>query len=240
MSSEDEINNFNSLFTQLQNVLACGPVCQQKKTEDSLKEKYLNAQTNLLSAPNQIDDAEKNYITFSQGESAYDELFEAKLQKEAEQNANNFKDFQDVQIKNIQQKLSSYEGLLLNYKNIADLYLKYKNENVELETHIRKSSNDILTSERKTYYQDQQSDSLKFYYYYIFFTIYNICVICFGIFSFIYPSQTDWKIRLATFIGLILLPFVSTWILGLFIYIIYAIYGILPKNVYREELYPKK
>ena len=54
-------------------------------------------------------------------------------------------------------------------------------------------------------------------------------------FSLIYPSKTDWKIRLAIFIALILLPLVSTWFLGLFIYIIYTIYDLIPKNVYKQE-----
>jgi hypothetical protein len=51
-----------------------------------------------------------------------------------------------------------------------------------------------------------------------------------------YPSKSDWKVRFAIFILFILLPFVSTWILGLFIYIVYEFYNLIPKNVYKEEI----
>jgi ABC-type enterochelin transport system permease subunit len=35
-----------------------------------------------------------------------------------------------------------------------------------------------------------------------------------------------------SFVGLIILPFISTWILSLVIWIVYLIYGLLPKNVH--------
>jgi len=232
----DDAEKYDSLFEQLQSILACGPVCQERRIEDNLREKYNDAQINLLSGQSNLDDAEKNYILYTQGESAYDKLYEDRLKAEAEKNANDFKAIQEQRSKYIQQKMSSYEGLLLNYKNVTELYLKYKNENTDLVKNIKMNSNDILTSERKTYYQDQQSDILKYYYYYFIFTIYTICVFCFGIFSFIYPSQTDWKIRLATFIALLVLPFVSTWLLGLIVYIFHAIYEMLPKNVYKQDI----
>jgi hypothetical protein len=139
-------------------------------------------------------------------------------------------------VKKIKTQLETNQGILLNFKNIVDLYLKYKKDNAELFKQMKQTTNDILTNDRKTYYQDQQVDVLKFYYYYFILTIYIISVFCFGVFSLIYQSQTSWKIRLATFFGLILLPFVSTWILGLLVYIIYTIYNLLPKNVYKGEL----
>jgi hypothetical protein len=40
-------------------------------------------------------------------------------------------------------------------------------------------------------------------------------------------------VRVATLIGLIALPFVSSWILGNIIALVYKAYSLLPKNVYR-------
>jgi ABC-type transport system involved in cytochrome bd biosynthesis fused ATPase/permease subunit len=115
------------------------------------------------------------------------------------------------------------------------LFKKDKKENIELYQELKDESNDILTNERKTYYEDQNIDSLKTYYYYFLLVIYIICVICFGVFSLIYPSQTDWKIRLFALIAFIALPFFSTWILGKIIYFIYEAYNLLPKNVYNQK-----
>lgn len=132
-------------------------------------------------------------------------------------------------------QINTYDGILLNFKNIFELFKKYKKENIELYEEFKEESNDILTNERKTYYEDQNIDSLKTYYYYFLLVVYIICVFCFGVFSLIYPSQTDWKIRFLIFIAFIALPFFSTWILGKILYFIYEAYNLLPKNVYGKK-----
>ena len=48
--------------------LSCGPTCQKLKTSDDLKQKYLNAQTNLQTAPIQLENSKKNYYVFTEGE----------------------------------------------------------------------------------------------------------------------------------------------------------------------------
>jgi hypothetical protein len=115
----------------------------------------------------------------------------------------------------------------------VDLYTNYKKENVLLFKKLKDESNDVLTNERKTYYEDQQNDVLNVYYYYFLIVLYYIVVICFFIFSLIYPSSIDWKIRV--FLGLlfVILPFISTFIFGKIIQIVYWLYSLLPKNVYK-------
>jgi len=229
-------SQINSLFAQLQEMINCDPECQQKKEAEKLKLKYEFSKSNLVSAPARVEFAHKNYVTFTEGESAWNDVYEKQLKEEVEKKVVEFKKKQEERKKNIQLKIASYGGILMNYKNVVDLYLKYKKENAILIKELKNTNNDILTNERKTYYQDQQSDALKFYYYYIILLIYIICVVFFAIISFIYPSQTSWKIRLFVFIVLIFLPFVSTRLLGIFIYIIYEIYNIFPKNVYKEDI----
>lgn len=226
----------NDLFAQVQNMINCDPECQQKKEAEKLRLKHELSKVNLVSAPARVENTYQAYVTFTEGESGWNDLYEKKLKEEAAQKAEDFKRRQEETKTNIQRQLSSYEGVLLNYKNIVDLYLKYKKENVMLVKELKTSNNDILTNERKTFYQDQQSDVLKFYYYYIILLIYVICVVFFAVISFIYPSQMNWKIRFGVFILLILLPFISTSLLGIIIYIIYKIYNILPKNVYKENI----
>lgn len=229
-------SNINALFAEIQNMINCDPECQQRKEAEKLKLKYELSKSVLASAPAMVEETHKNYITYTEGETAWNEVYEQQLQEEAQKKADEFKQKQeDIKI-NIQRQLDSYGGVLLNYKNIAELYLKYKKENVELVKELKKTSNDVLTNERKTYYQDQQSDVLKFYYYYIILLIYIICVVFFGAISFIYPSQTDWKIRFGIFLLFVFLPFIATRLLGFIIYIIYGIYYMLPKNVYKESI----
>jgi len=226
----------NALFAQVQDMINCDPECQQKKEAEKLMLKHELSKVNLVSAPARVENTYKNYITFTKGEAEWNNLYEQKLKKEVAKKAEDFKRRQEQTKKNIKRQLSSYGAVLLNYKNVVDLYLKYKKENLYLVKELKNSSNDLLTNERKTFYQDQQSDVLKFYYYYIFLFIYVICIIFFGLISLILPSQTNWKIRFGVFILLILLPFISTSLLGIIIYIVYKIYNILPKNVYKEDI----
>ena len=144
--------------------------------------------------------------------------------------------FDEESIK-IKSQIQTYTGLLINFNNIFDLFRKYEKENIELSLELKDETNDVLTNERKTYYEDQNIDSLKFYYYYFLLSIYVIVVICFAAFSLIYPSQSSWKTKLVLLVVFIVLPFFSTFILGKIIYLVYEAYNLLPKNVYNKKNY---
>jgi hypothetical protein len=130
-------------------------------------------------------------------------------------------------------KIDTYNGLFINLENVYDLYSKYEKRNKQLLLDLKDETNDVLTNERKTYYEDQGIDSLKFYYYYFLLTIYIVCVIMFGFFSLRYPSQFSIMARIGIFILLSILPFISSFILGNFIYLLHEAYNLLPKNVYK-------
>ena len=237
MSNQIDMNKFNTLISQASDAVLCNSECRKQRETDKLKQNYLNSQTNLASAPNQVQVAQKNYVTFTEGPSGYNDLLDNQLQEKAQEIVNKFTEYFESDSKEITTKIDTYEGLLINFKNVAELYLKYKKENVQLVKDLKNETNDVLTNERKTYYEDQKIDGLKGFYYYILLGIYIICLIGFIIFSLMYPSQTSFMRKLASIIGFILLPFLSTWILDKIIYLIYAVYDMLPKNVYAQKNY---
>jgi hypothetical protein len=232
-----DMNKFNVLISQASDAVLCNSECKKQRETDKLKQQYLNAQTNLASAPNQLQVAQKNYVTFTEGPSGYNDLLDSQLQEKAQKISNTFTEYFDSDSKEITSQIETYEGLLINFKNVAELYLNYKKENVQLIKDLKNETNDVLTNERKTYYEDQKIDGLKSFYYYILLGIYIICLIGFIIFSLMYPSQTSFMGKLVSIISFILLPFLSTWILGTFINIIYRLYDMLPKNVYAQKTY---
>jgi hypothetical protein len=231
--SQFDMSNFNALVNQASDSIMCNSDCQQQRESDKLKQIYLKAQTKILSAPSELQVAEKNYVTFTQGEPAYNEMQETELKKKAKLIADETTQKFNEEATKIKTQIDIYNGLFLNYTNVVDLYEKYKRENAELLIELKDEINDVLTNERKTYYEDQQIDSLKFYYYYFLVTVYIICVMSFGIFSLMYPSQSTTTKKIGIFILLIVLPFISTFILGKIIYLIYELYNFLPKNAYR-------
>jgi hypothetical protein len=237
MSNQIDTNKFNTLISKSSDATMCDSDCKKQSQIDKLKQNYLTSQANLSSASNEVEVAQKNYVIFTQGESGYNNLLDEQLQEKAEQIANNFTEYFQADSVKIETQIDTYEGLLLNFKNVFELYLNYKKENVQLIKDLKDETSDVLTNERKTYYADQKIDGLKSFYFYFLLTIYVFCVICFGVFSIMYPSQSNLIIKVATFIGFILLPFFSTWILGKIIYFIYNLYELLPKNVYAQKNY---
>ena len=237
MSNQMDMNKFNTLISQASDAILCNSECKKQREADKLKQNYLNSQTNLASASNQVQVDQKKYVTFTRGASGYNDLLDSQLQEKSQQITDKFKEYFKTDSEKIKTQIETYQGLLINFKNVAELYLKYKKENLQLIKDLKDETNDVLTNERKTYYEDQKIDGLKGFYFYILLVIYIICLIGFIIFSLMYPSQSNWKVKLASIVGFILLPFFSTWILGKIIYLIYKAYDMLPKNVYAQESY---
>jgi hypothetical protein len=232
MNNQIDLNNLNSFLDKATQAISCDSDCQKQKVQQELKDKYLNAQTNLTLAEPTFEIAKKNYYTYVSGQSGYNEMIEAELKEKAAMIVEKFKENYQDEVEKIKTQLETYNGLLINLRNVEDLHKKYKRENELLFKQLKETSNDILTNERKTYYEDQQNDALNAYYYYIFWIIYIIVLICLIIFSLIYPSQSSFKSKIIMIIAFIVLPFVSTWILGKIIFIFYWLFGLLPKNVY--------
>lgn len=232
MSNNFDLNRFNSFLDKATKAISCDSECQKQQVEQQLKNKYLNAQSNLTLAEPEFQVAKKNYYTYVSGQNGYNEMIEEEFQQTADLIIQKFKENYQDEIAKIKSQLETYNGLLINFRNVEDLHRKYKIENRQLYKQLKENANDILTNERKTYYEDQQNESLNSYYYYILWVIYIIVIICLIVFSLIYPSQSSWKAKLFLVIIFLALPFISTWILGKIIYIVYWLFGLLPKNVY--------
>ena len=232
--NKNNLDKFNSMIDQATAAISCDSECQNQQKDEQLKQAYLDAQINLATAPNNVYVSRQNYVVFDQGQPAYDELIDSELLQQAQKLTSYYQiNFTD-ESQNIIFNTNMYSGLLINLKNIFDLFLKYKEENIKLFKQLKDDTNDVLTNDRKTYYQDQGIDNLKFYYHYFFLLIYIITILAYIIYNVMYPSQFSILLRIIFLALMILLPFISTWILGKIIGIIYAIYNLLPKNAHKE------
>jgi hypothetical protein len=236
MNSQQNYNldKFNSMIDQATQAISCGPDCQNQQTSEQLKQTYLNAQTNLATAPNNVYVSRKNYIVYDEGQPAYDELINTELSQQAQSLSSYYQTSFNSECQNINFNIETYSGLLINLKNVFDLYFKYKMDNTEMLKQLKDETNDILTNDRKTYYQDQGIDNLNLYYHYFFLLIYIIVVLCYLVYNFMYTSQLSVLVRGIIFVLMILLPFFSTWILEKIVAVIYDVYNWLPKNMHKQ------
>lgn len=175
---DDTINQFNKFLTRATDAIVCDSACQRERTSNELREKYFNAKTNLMTAPNQLNVAAKNYFTYVEGESGYNNYLEKKLGDEATKITTDFQNNFNTQVEKITNALDSYDGLLVNYINIIELYNNYADKNIELENDLKIQKSDVLTNHRKSYYQDQGMDTLISYYKWLLFFYVVGVIVC--------------------------------------------------------------
>jgi hypothetical protein len=227
----DMTSQINQMLAQSSDALMCGPDCQTAKKSDGLKQLFLDAATNVETAPIKLNEAKKNYIVYTQGNAAYNTEYET---LEGEKAANLSKEMLK-QFDNATTSTSSlidvYSSLHSNYQNINDLYNKYVKENTVLEKKINNKGTDIITNDRKTYYEMQGINALNAWYSPLNW-LYIILVVVFGIAIFLTNSTYSLKVKVGILFLLILYPFIIN---NVVVYIYNAIknfFKLLPKNIY--------
>jgi hypothetical protein len=230
---QDTYNQINTLLQQSTSSLLCGPTCQKQQTEDKLKQEYLDAEVNIQTAPSKLDETKKNYYIFSKGEAYYNEMQEKELQRKAEMITQTLKKQFDDQVKQAETLNYYYNTDLINSKNTQELYSEYRSKNKNIERNIRVSNNDILTNDRKTYYETQEIDDLE-YYYNILFVVYYVVVVILSIFILFFKTEMSFMLRLFLVILFSVLPYLLNWVCGLLYNMYLSISSYLPKNVYNN------
>jgi hypothetical protein len=107
MSNKFNMNKFNDLISQASDAILCNSECRKQREIDKLKQNYINAQENLASAPNQVQVAEKNYVTFTKGQTAYNDLLDKKLQEQAQIISDKFTENFEEDVKKIKTQINT-------------------------------------------------------------------------------------------------------------------------------------
>jgi len=223
------LDKLNKLTDSIAEQVTCGPECQESKTGEELKTKYLNAKTNVATAPGQMDDAAKKYYLFVGGEQGYSEYMDKELGQRAKKITDAYQERMNALIKETELKTAAYDGLYKNVANIYELHDKYRLENVDLELKLSDTTSDAITNDRKAYYEDQGVDTLDYYYSYEKYAYWIIAVIVLAL--LLTNGLLGWPKKIGFSLIIIGYPFVSTYILSFFIGLWQKLYNWLPKNV---------
>ncbi len=221
-----------ALLEQSTSALSCGPTCQKIKTGDDLKQKYLKAQTNLQTAPIQLENSKKNYYVFTEGEPYYNDMLEAELQKKAgiitKLLAENFID----EIKNAKMMNSYYTTELENSSNTQELYNIYLVKNREIQKSIKGHHGDVLTNDRKTYYETDALEKLLAWYdlfWYMYYAVFIIFVIAIG-----FNESIGIPKKIIFIFFAVIYPYIIDFILRKIYGFFHSMWKQLPKNVYND------
>jgi hypothetical protein len=229
---QNSTEKLSALLEQSLNVLNCGPDCQREKIKEELKKKYQDAETNLQTAPVQLETSKKHYYVFTEGRPFYNEMLEKELKKKAELMGKMITDnFQD-EIINAKTMNSYYNTELINSDHTKELYAVYLEKNKVIQDGIKNHHADVLTNDRKTYYETEALEELKNWY--TFFLYVYFFVMCIFGFALFFKTSLHFIVR-------IIILLIACWFPYYIDFIVRFIYGVfhsawkqLPKNVYND------
>ena len=226
-SSNQTISDVNSLLRQASKAIMCGPECQKNEKMTQLYQTYLDSKTNLINAPQQIEQSAKNYYMFAEGPQGYNDYLNKSLDEKSSAIINLIEEQYNNNLKAGQSTLGMYNGISVNYNSVLDLYDKYHNENIELEKKYKNEASDIFTNDRKTYYANQGIDNLNYYY--------KVLIYIYAFVAFIYFIKTDLSLikKIILFICLVLYPFIIIPVYKAVISRYNILIAMFPKNVYK-------
>ena len=247
--SQDKINE---LLEKSAEAMMCGPTCQKLKITEELKQKYLDAQTNIQTAPTKLEQTKKNYYIYSEGRPYYDNMLEEELTQKSEKISillsENFNDEIDSAL-----TMNNYlNTALINSSYTKELLDDYTEKNKEVKLLLRDRHGDILTNDRKTYYEADALQSLKKWYR-LWWYLYYILVIVLVLAFILSPSKIDVlsiveingkrmpmvnidNIIKKTIVIILFIfypyyiDYIVNWIKGVFLFV----YNRIPKNVYNN------
>ena len=226
------MDSFNDLLNQANQMLTCGPSCMQDQKSAQLEQNYIDAETNMINAPQQVYLAKKEFITYKDGDSGYNDYLDEELNGKAGLIATTFQEKFNTDVNTIQNSINIYTGLYVNLNNVMDLFKKYELENKELEQILKNKSSDIQTNDRKTFYEDQGITKLKTYYFIILF-VYIFVVIVFLLSIFLVKTNVKLSTRLFILFLMIIYPFICYILLEILKKIYTHVKYYFSSNVYR-------
>lgn len=231
-STNQTISDVNKLLRQASKAIMCGPDCQKNEKMSQLYQTYLDSKTNLINAPQQVEQSAKNYYVFAKGPQGYDDYLNKSLDEKSTAIVNVIEQQFHDNLKTSQSTLDMYEGVSINYKSVIDLYEKYHVENATLERKYKNDANDIFTNDRKTYYANQGIDNLNYYYRFLMY-IYAFVVFIYFILMFAIKNEMSIVQKILVLICFIIYPFVVVPVYKSLLIRYTNLIAMFPKNVYK-------
>lgn len=183
-------NNFNDLIDNATKMMFCGPgsACEKQQITETLERKYLDAQINEQVAPLKLQNAKKYYYVYKEGRPYYNDMVEKEYKQKVDAIAAQITEKFNEEIENANTMNAFYNNIQTNSENTLELYEDYLEKNAEMQKIIKSSHGDVLTNDRKTYYETEALGRLKTWYT-ILSSLYWILFVAFVISLFLSPSN---------------------------------------------------
>ena len=163
----------------------------------------------------------------------YQRMEEKLLEQDANKIAKTLSSSFNENLDNAKTLFAYYSSSVENTNNTLELYNEYLEKNKNMEAKVRDSNSDILTNDRKTYYESEAHAKLD--------TWNNVFKWLYGILAFmviisLYFTEMDLSLWKKTLIAIIVIvyPFIIGYILNTIYQKYKKVKSNLPKNVYND------
>jgi hypothetical protein len=221
---------FSLLNTSADSIL-CGPDCQKSKITGELEKKYLDAKTNIQTAPIELENTKKNYYVYSKGEPYYDNMLEDELKAKVDKIAILITESFNDELDNANTMNKYLNISIINSRNTKELLANFKKRNNSLEDSLDYRNSDILTNDRKTYYENNALTNLKGWYFLWWYIYYILCIVI-SLSLFLVPNLLSLFIKIIIIILILGYPYFIPMIITYLNSIILNINSELPTNIY--------
>lgn len=214
------IGDLNNAIQNVGKISECGPECQTENTKQALELAYKKAQDNVINAPQQLFDAEKDYYIKVKGLTDYNDMLTKRYLDEI--NTSN----ENERIKVSQQKyqiikiINEYKTSLIYLEKMEELNDKLQEENDKYKKDIDIYISNNNTSNRKAFYTENQLTSIETwntFFKVIYVMIFIALTIKLLYIEKLYENKFTWIVLFL----LILLPYLFIPILSKIIQLLY-------------------
>lgn len=201
-----------------------------------LKEAYDKAKYNLSTDPANVKNTRKAYIVAKDGELEYEKIMKQEATQTAEEDV--LKLIGDY-IQQLEIVYTQTEALGIAEEGngyIDDVLLQTISNNAVSEQYIKKSLNEILTNDRKSYYEQDKYNNLKSWNR-VWFWSYLFLWVIFSLSLFLTNNKYSYlsiMSKVGLIISFIIYLFIAKYIVLMIISFIVFCTSLFPKNVYLQ------
>lgn len=222
------IQTINEMVSNVNN--SCDHDCLMEKQRSELRQRYLDAERNVRTAPEKLTQAEHDYFLNRDGPRKYREFLRTRYGKNADQEIQKLKDDHKQIMNEINlgvMKMKSQSDEIYNSTNYKNM-LTSTQRRIEDETEDKERSTAV--SNRKIFYMEKQIQSFSWWFY-LFRNVYWICALIWIAVGVIYYRQFTTR-SLATFVFIVAYPFFMVWLFVAAYSFVKYVTSLFPRDVY--------
>ena len=149
-------NKMNSVVHSLNSKLNCDSKCQRRKKIDELRNKWESSKKNMETAPTQVEDAERNYYLYSEGEKKYKDKLLEKYSKNIELTQKKLMREHDKEMEELTEVIGDNQSQTIVINKLRELLDIKENKSEILRTRLDTDISKIETSQRRVIYEEKE------------------------------------------------------------------------------------